>query len=120
MRDNRQSCLGALLLAAVAALLALWLSTANAGAQSPGLVYLPLVDSGAPPQAMPSVGDYLSSPVNLAVFMGGESPYDWLQASTLLAFWNERDDGRPPDAVVCWYGDWPNGTGGARCDVYPQ
>lgn len=114
-------------------LAALWLAPRDAGAQGGTVppapekqwtVLLPMISDNAFPAVMPPMIEgepsYQTTPVNVDVWMGGEagSTWEWMRASTLLTFWNWREDGRR-DAVICWYGIWATGAGAARCELYP-
>lgn len=87
-------------------------------------VLLPAISENAFPQEMPALVEgepsYQVKAVNVDVWMGGApgSGTEWMRASTLLTFWSWREGGAR-DAAICWYGVWPDGSGAARCDLYP-
>jgi hypothetical protein len=126
--SNKQIRRGLVLVALGLALVLLWVQAGRAQepASAPQFVpyYLPMIQARAFPAPAPEAeGQYRQTAVNLAVWMGDVGApeaahgYDWLQADTLLTYWERRSDGAL-DMVLCWYGAWPSGSGGARCDLY--
>lgn len=85
-------------------------------------VFVPRADNRSIPYPLPDFipgeESFLATNISERIDMGGApgSGNEYMDATTLVTVLDATQD--PAAVLVCWYGQWPNGAGAARCDRY--